>query len=84
MLGDGDEVPLVELKHGGEHLCELPDAVKKLDKSWGDFLWVPLNVPAPVVEFVPETQPVLFNEGLESVNGAVVAVQDQGGQRAGL
>ena len=81
---NGDQEPFVELEHGGEHLCELPNAVQELNEGRRHFLRVALNVSAPVVELVPERQPVLLDERLEAVDGAVVAVQHQAGQGARL
>ena len=79
-----EEETLVELEGGGVHLGELPGAVDELSEDGRHLLRVARDVADALAELVSERQPVLLDERLVALRGAVVGVQQQRGQRAHL
>ena len=77
---DGEKVASVELKGGRELAPELPDSVEELQED-GRAL---VGGGGPESERVAEPEPVLLNQGGETLQSAVVRVQQQLRQSAHL
>lgn len=69
----------VELKHGWHLHKNHANEVKELNEDWTSLiiLEVAAMVTHAALEHVPETQPVLFDQDLESLDCAVSAVQEE-------
>lgn len=63
---------------------QLIRAVQELCEHRWHFLRIGLNVAASFAEFMPESEPILFDETLETFDCAVEWIAHQGSQRANL
>lgn len=77
---DSDQEAFVELERTRMLLHNLPDDIEKLCEHRCHLLVVAADVTTAVGELVSESEPILFDEHLESINGAIVWVQYQRGQ----